>query len=62
MKLMRANPPVSPGTQSEKFTALNTTTYHRIVTKTGIQYTTRWNQPTTKLEKKESSGRIHPNI
>lgn len=37
MKLIRANPPVSPGTPSEKFTALKTTTYHIIVTIIGIQ-------------------------
>ena len=37
MKLIRAKPPVRPGTQSEKFTALKTTTYHIMVTIIGIQ-------------------------
>jgi hypothetical protein len=33
---MSANPPVRPGTQSEKFTALNTSTYQKIVRRRGM--------------------------
>jgi hypothetical protein len=38
IKDMSANHPVSQGTPSEKFTALNTSTYQNIVTRIGIQY------------------------
>ena len=35
IKDIHANPPVSQGTQSEKFTALKTSTYQNIVTRRG---------------------------
>ena len=62
MKLINANPPVSPGTPSEKFTALNTTTYHIIVTMIGIQYIVIAKSPIERLQNQSSSGKIPPNI